>query len=111
MDAKDNTIIFGTKEDVLKFLLLVIPLSIPFYLLNIIPVGLLPFNLPTSALMILVPLGLAIYAVRKNTNAYKLKDFFRAIVDFNRAEKRYSSKQRMKTNSCPCHYFPVKFSE
>jgi len=90
IDTKDNKVIFGTKRDVLYFLLLIIPLSAPFYLLNLIRVRLLPFNLPTSALMILVPLGLAIYAVWKNTNAYKLKDFFRAIVDYNRAEKRFS---------------------
>lgn len=90
MDAKDNTIIFGTKNDVRKFLLYVIPLSIPFYLLNLTTVKLLPFNLPASALMILVPSGLGIYYFRKNPTEYKMKDFFRAIVDFQVAKKRFS---------------------
>ncbi|MGB4609168.1 MAG: CPBP family intramembrane glutamic endopeptidase [Saccharofermentanales bacterium] len=90
LDAKNNTIIIGTKNDVHKFLLFVIPLSVPFYLLNLITVKLLPFNLPASALMILVPSGLGIYYFRKNSDEYKMKDFFRAIADFQVAEKRSS---------------------
>ena len=90
MDVKDNTIIFGTKNDVHKFLLFIIPLSVPFYLLNLITVKWLPFNLPVSALMILVPLGLGNYYFWKNSNEYKMKDFFRAIVDFQVAGKRSS---------------------
>lgn len=81
---------FGTKKDILRFLLLVIPLSIPFYLLNLIPVQLFPFGMPTSVLMIVVPLGLAIYGVRKNGSTDKLKEFFRAIFDFKKAKNRFS---------------------
>lgn len=40
--------------------------------------------------MILVPLGLAIYAIRKNVDVDKLQDFFRASVEFQTAEKRFS---------------------
>ncbi|HPW66687.1 MAG TPA: CPBP family intramembrane metalloprotease [Salinivirgaceae bacterium] len=81
---------FGNKKDILRFLLLVIPLSVPFYLLNLIPVKLFPFGMPTSVLMIIVPLGLAIYGVRKNGGTDKLKEFFRAILDFKKAKKRFS---------------------
>ncbi|HNY45142.1 MAG TPA: CPBP family intramembrane metalloprotease [Bacteroidales bacterium] len=80
----------ATKKDIFRFLLLVIPLSVPFYVLNLIPVQLFPFRLPTSVLMIFVPLGLAIYAVWKNGDADKLKEFFRAIVDFRKAKNRFS---------------------
>jgi len=54
------------KKDVLRFLLLAIPLSVPFYLLNLIPVQLFPFGMPTSVLTIIVPFGLAVYGVGKN---------------------------------------------
>lgn len=81
---------FGTKKDILRFLLLVIPLSVPFYLLNLIPVQLFPFGMPASALMIIVPFGLAMYGVRKNCGTDKLKEFFHDIFDFRKAKNRFS---------------------
>lgn len=81
---------FGTKKDILRFLLLVIPLSMPFYLLNLIPVQLFPFGMPTSVLMIIVPFSLAIYGVRKNSGTDKLKEFFYTIFDFKKARNRFS---------------------
>ncbi len=81
---------FGTQKDIFRSLLLVIPLSAPFYLLNLIPGQLFPFRLPTSVLMIFVPFGLAIYGVRRNGGTDKLKAFFRAIVDFGKARKPFS---------------------
>jgi len=81
---------FGTKNDVLRFLLLVIPLSVPFYALNLIPVQLFPFSMPTSVLMIFVPFGLVIYGVWENGGVGKLKDFFRAVIDFRKVKKHFS---------------------
>ncbi|MDF2840476.1 MAG: hypothetical protein K0Q99_1248 [Clostridia bacterium] len=73
------------KKSTLKFLLLLIVLSLPFWLLGVVAKHLadwLPINLPISALMAICPIIAAIILVYKENGASGIRELMRRTFDY-----------------------------
>lgn len=78
------------KPDIHKtylFLVLVLLASFPFYALNIVTIS-LPFGLPPSVAMIIVPLLVAAVFVWRSGGSRSLKAWFSSIIDMKRIKDK-----------------------
>lgn len=72
----------------IKFLVLILVLSIPFYVWGAyFPVAGLPFGLPISFLMILVPFTLSVLFSWNESGTIGISRMFKSIIDYKKADK------------------------
>lgn len=82
--------IMSTSKSPLKFFLLVLVLSIPFWLVGFLDLPkILPINLPVSAMMFVCPMVAALILVNQENKPNGMKELLKRTFDFKRIKNKF----------------------